>query len=274
MIPAEHILLAVRRYHFLTTLQAARLLGYSHNYTAEHLRDLVERKWLKITLVRRSGRGGSSAHVYTLDTRGRAVLRKMGYPVTGRFRTSDSDEADEIHMDHTLAVNNVIINAELIKKRLPSVELVDVVHERDFKRTPIKDGSFRVEPDGWLDFHVTLPDRIARDCVWLELDRDKQDKAVIRKKVRQVVAALQGPYLTRFETDAITGVVFVTTDTKRRDAIVSWIGEELTTRGLPHYGELFFVTHRDPVESTPEYFWTISHWRKPFSEETHRLLEL
>src|SRR5215203_4144493 len=87
--PEDTILRAVRRYHYLTALQIARVAGYrstSLTYVQTRLKRLVDAGYLQRPSFPRVGHTGSSPLVYTLGRKGRQYLFDQGEDVEFRLR--------------------------------------------------------------------------------------------------------------------------------------------------------------------------------------------
>jgi hypothetical protein len=64
-------------------------------------------------------------------------LQRAGAEVSQRFRPSEHRAQSLLFLAHTLAVNDVLIAAELPERLSPRATLVAVRHERDLKRRPV-----------------------------------------------------------------------------------------------------------------------------------------
>ena len=119
--PDERILLALGRMHYLTNEQLRRLYyGQSLSYVQERTRNLSQLGYLLRIELKSARRGGSSPIVYALDKNGRSFVQEAGYDLAPRFRKSEILAASPLHLEHTLAVNDVLIAFEQLDGRLLS----------------------------------------------------------------------------------------------------------------------------------------------------------
>src|SRR5205807_2314431 len=107
------------------------------------------------------------------------------------------------HLQHVLELNDFLIAASLLPRVVPSISLVEMRHDLDLKKTPVKvtverrmpygdriDEKVTVIPDGWLDFRMVVPDRRKprRRCIVVELDRGTSSVAPFKSKLRALYA--------------------------------------------------------------------------------------
>lgn len=208
------MVLLIGRMYYLTARQVCERY-YSQGsikYVSEQLRILSEELgYLRSLELRAARRGGSSPKVYTLDRRGRDYCRDYGLAIPKRWRPSEQSDPSPLHMDHTLAVNDVLIMLE----QLDTPTLEHFIHERDFKRM-----NLRCQPDAWVDFTVE------REQVpyILEVDRGTEDRHKIEDKVGKIMWFMHsGTYARVTGTDAFGGVIFIASDEKRTKQLTSWI---------------------------------------------------
>ena len=103
------------------------------------------------------------------------------------------------HLEHALALNDFLIAARLVERSVPSISLVDMRHDLDLKKTPVKvtverrlpygdriDEKVTVIPDGWLDFRQRIEgqEKRKRRCIVVELDRGTTSIAPFKEKFR------------------------------------------------------------------------------------------
>jgi hypothetical protein len=142
-----------------------------------------------------------------------------------RFKRTEQHAS---HTMHTLAVNDVLISAELLDRRYDQVSLVAMEHEWEFKRNPFRLDAGSVAPDGLL--RLTIGGEPAD--VLLELDHHGADhcgtetKAQWQHKITKLFAFVQGFYQQRYDTPFAPAIAVLTTaDETRREHLREWTAE-------------------------------------------------
>jgi hypothetical protein len=272
----ENLLRAAFRYYYLSSRQACRLF-YSFGsltYVQTKLKSLTDAGFLQRIWLPRPSPHGSAPSVYTLARRGLNHLRGQGLDVSRRYRPSEQNERSYLFLAHTLAVNDVLIGAELLSRYTQSVQLARVLHERDLKRSPLRvednDGRYiTVVPDGWLDFRVNGS---YQACLAVELDRGTEEQKAWRRKVRGLLAFANGPYQEVFQTRSLTIAVVATSGDQRLLQLIRWTENELALLKEESQGDLFVFTGIAP-QSAPTDLFTATRWFQPFGEKPVALLE-
>ncbi|MBE0610053.1 MAG: replication-relaxation family protein [Dehalococcoidia bacterium] len=277
--PADDaVLRAAFRYYYLSSRQVCRLLYSpgSLTYVQMKLKRLSDAGFLQRIWLPRPAAHGSAPSVYTLARKGLNHLARAGVDVDRRrYRPSEQREHTYLFLGHTLAVNDVLISAELLGRSQPGYELARMLHERDLKRTPVhvedEDGRMiAVVPDGWLDIRV---DGAYQVCLALELDRGTEEQKVWRRKVRGLLAYANGPYQEAFQTKSLTVAVVATPGDKRLLQLIHWTESELAVRHEQAQGGLFVFTAvgSDPAELADLFF--SRRWYRPFGKQRVALLD-
>jgi Replication-relaxation len=277
--PADDaVLRAAFRYYYLSSRQVCRLLYSAGSLTyvqtkLKHLTDagLLQRIWLP-----RPAAHGSAPSVYTVARKGLNYLACAGIDVDRRrYRPSEQREHTYLFLGHTLAVNDVLISAELLSRSQPEYQLARMLHERDLKRRPVHlqddDGRMiSVVPDGWLDLRVKAAYQV---CLALELDRGTEEQKVWRRKVRGLLAYANGPYQDAFQTKSLTIAVVATSGDKRLLQLIRWTESELTARHEQGQGDLFVFTAIRPGSADLADLFFSRRWYQPFGEQPIALLD-
>lgn len=287
------LLHALNRYHFLTAPQCARLLSRTGGLglltrVQDKLKRLTEAGYLARQRLLPPDYGGRGGYCYTLATVGRNVLVRLGATVRPRFRPGEVGMAAHniLFLEHTLAVNDVLLAAELLARHHPDrVRLDELRHERDLKRAPIRvtvttgghPGQQAVIPDGWVN--LAYPVARERHCLLLELDRDSEHQPRWKRKVHGLLALLlddasgTSPYGRAFGADLPAKVMVATTAGPRRAAALrSWTELALAEADATDLADLFFFTAASPTAETPHAFYTAAHWHQPFASAPTGLL--
>ncbi len=272
------MLQAVFRYYFLSSRQVCRLLYStgSLSYVQTKLKHLTDSGLLQRIWLPRPEAHGSAPSVFTLARKGLNYLERAGVDVDRRrYRPSEQRAHTYLFLDHTLAVNDVLISAELLSRTQPRIQTARMLHERDLKRRPVyvqdDDGrSICVVPDGWIDLRVRGEYQV---CLALELDRGTEEQKVWRRKVRGLTAFANGPYQEIFQTKSLTVAVVATTGDRRLLQLLRWTESELTALRAQAQGDLFVFTAVPPSPAPmPDLFFT-RRWYQPFGEQPVSLLD-
>lgn len=268
------VLEAMRRFHFLTAEQTTRALYArgSLTYVRARLKRLADAGHLQRLYLPRAMRGGSSAIVYTLTPKGQAACCPSDRPVRSK-RPAEHSRHGSLFLDHTLAVNEVLIAAHHLAQRIPGIRLADCRHERDLRRQPTRvqlerGQTMTVIPDGYLD--IRLHDRVQM-CFTLEVDRGTVEARAFRRKIAALLAFALGPYQSLFNTQSLTITFVIDGDGRRLTNVVTWTERELLRSGRQRYADLFRFT-RLPTEIDPVRFFCTPQWFRPFHRQPVSLL--
>jgi hypothetical protein len=243
----RQILDALAAYHFLSAEQACRLvfgsLG-SLSYCRDRLKRLYHAHLVDRVPLQR-GLYGSPLPVYTPRQRN---------PV----------QRDVYFLEHTLATTDFILAANALCQQ-DSFTLVELVHERDLRKRPVRvaltDRHEAVIPDAYL--RVVIDDRY--ELAWcLELDCGTESSRAFRRKVSRYLAFAAGPYQERFGTPAMTVVVVTTAGPRREASLVAAIEQELFALGCEDQGDLFRVASAHASSESPEALFLGRRFRVPF----------
>lgn len=277
--PADDaILRASYRYYYLSSRQVCRLLysAGSLTYVQTKLKQLTDAGLLQRIWLPRPSPHGSAPSVYTLARKGLNYLASVGLDIDRRrYRPSEQREFSYLFLAHTLAVNDVLIGAELLCRARPEFKIARMLHERDLKRQPVRvedtEGrSISVVPDGWLDLRVEGAYQV---CLALELDRGTEEQKVWRRKVRGLLAYANGPYQEAFQTKSLTIAVVATSGDARLLQLLRWTESELEALKEKGQGDLFVFTGlRAEVVGLVDLFCS-RRWRQPFGQQSIALLD-
>lgn len=271
----DDVLRAVYRYHFLTIDQITRLL-YSkgaRTTASTRLKRLADAGYLTRTVI--PTRQGNGPAVYALARKGQQFMAELGYPVPKRARGSEERAYSYLFFAHTLAVNDVLISAELLAgAHKASITIEQMVHERDLRRRPVyvddgKGGKLAVISDGYLSLILGGQYRM---CFAFEIDRGTEDQKAWRRKVRSLVRYVQGPYQQAFGTDNLTVCVVAMPGHERLQQLYTWTVAELDELGKKDEGDLFRFAAPVP-DLTPEQLFLGAGWYVPYSNTPVALIE-
>ncbi len=261
------ILEALSRYHILSAQQVCRLLYKlgSLTFVQTKLKHFTDLALCQRLFLPRTTRAGSAPSLYTLARKGLNYLKNQGVDVDHRYRPSEKREHGYLFLSHTLAINDVLIAAELVARRVPEIRVETMLHERTLKREPIyiQDGDIKVPviPDGWLDFRIGGTRQM---CLAIEVDCGTEEKRQWRRKVRSLLAWTNGTYQERFGTPSLTITVIATPGRKRQMDLIRWTESELAARGQENCADIFRFTSVSADTIEPEEFFLSPCWLRPF----------
>jgi hypothetical protein len=272
----DAILRAIFCHHYLSAQQVCRLL-YSRGsltHVQSKLKRLTDSGHCQRLFLPRPSQHGSAPSVYTLARKGLNYLQNQGLDTTRRYHSVEEREHSYLFLAHTLAVNDFLISAALLCRRVPWIGLASVLHERELKRQPVfvsdsNGGKIGVIPDSWLDLQVQGS---YQSCLALELDRGTVEQKQWRRKVRGLVGWAKGPYQEQFKTTSLTIAVVATPGEKRLQELVRWTQAELEAIGEKHAADLFRLTGGPPDSPVPEALFLSPCWVRPFDPQPVSLL--
>ena len=242
----KSLLSAILRYHCLTAMQLTKLLYAPSSLTwiQGKLKALHDAGYLLRDRIPSRPTQGSAPLYYALSRRGLAWLASQGVAVPSPTRAYQVHEYSYLFLAHLLAVNEVLIAAELVCKAQPALSLARLLHDQELKRRPVyvtdQAGRKRaVIPDGFLDFEVHT-ERPYRAPLCLELDRGTERQAAVREKVRNLVAFSRGPYQEAFGRRSLTICVVASPGGERLKQLITWTRAELTALSVsPAEADIF-----------------------------------
>jgi hypothetical protein len=272
----ETILRDLSRYHYLTAQQVQRLhyASGSITYVQSMLKRLAEEEYCQRVWLPRASQFGSAPSVYRLARKGLNLLREQGLEVERRHRPSEHVAHSYLFLNHTLAVNDFLISAELVVGNLPGYGIARVVHEQELKRRPfyveLDGGRQAVIPDAWLDFRVR---GTYQACLALELDMGTESQKRWRRKVRALLAFANGPYQEAFATRSLTVAVVATSGERRLADLLGWTEEELRAAGEEQNASLFLFVACSPADVLPSDLFFGRCWYEPYGQQPLALFE-
>jgi len=284
------ILHLVRTYHFLTVEQVVTLRRLSVNskpMIQTKLKKLYEQKYLDRRSLPHLGTG-NTAFIYALSTKAINLLKDMGFSGFSRFRPDEFRTFAFPHLEHALSLNDFLIAAKLLERSVPSLSLVDMRHDLDLKKTPVKvtverrlpygdriDEKVTVIPDGWLDFRQRIEGQAKRKrrCIVVELDRGTTSIAPFKEKLRAYYYyAISEEYEALFGTQLCMVAYATTAGTDRLKQMVEWCEQELEQQRLEHEAHLYRFASLPSGDYDPQNIFCTPLWYIPFEDEPVSLL--
>jgi hypothetical protein len=152
------ILLVLALFDYLTAEQVTRLCfsAGSLTYVKAQLKALVDQGFAMAI----GGRGTGLPLIYALRDKGRSLASTLSGQQPRRFRPAEAREkqANLYFMQHTLAVNDVLISARLLSQTRPDILLTRLYREPELRRKIYVNVPERIciEPDGGCQFLVAV----------------------------------------------------------------------------------------------------------------------
>jgi Replication-relaxation len=276
----EKILFALSVYCYLTAEQLTRLLYASSSLS--FVRKLLKALVAAHLVLELPGRIITLPHVYTPTSTGYSYLAQLGVTDTRRVRPAVEREKARnlLFLQHTLAVNDVLIAAQLLSQSHPNIILTRMYMERELKRkiyvaTPERT---LIEPDASCEFSMTETwhetPQTWDDFFHIEVYRHVPQEGRFKQKIRGYVVSVEtGHHEALFHTPALSIAVFAATEPMAA-ILKKWTQEALQESNQPEQGERFFFTSSDPATASPEEIFLSPVWEQALSTTKTPLLVL
>jgi hypothetical protein len=290
----EQILQAIYTYQYLTLAQITRLFFSAHsqrskNHAGQYLKRLAEEGWL-VRFPLPVTHKGNRAYVYTLAYKGVKYLHTLGFDASPSYRQAKPAPSYQ-HMHHSLCLNDVLVTAAILPKRVPNILLHDMQHDWMLKQKPLhvpspdtpgngwkRSGTqvASVVPDAWLDFRLCLNGITYQTALFLELDMGSEEQKQVRNKVRGLYhASMSEKYRREFGAQNITIAFATTAGEKRREQLRQWTKQELSLLQKISDADLFLFTSLPPTSDLdPEWLFLSPIWTTPLTNTPVPLLDL
>jgi hypothetical protein len=230
------------------------------------------------------GRGTGLPLIYTLTSKGRSLASGgAAFPLRTRFRPAEEkDKGENLYfMQHTLAVNDVLIGAHNLAQTVPGITLSRMVTEHELKRKiyvaiPAK---ICLEPDASVHFTITEtwhnPPQIWEDFFHIEVYRNLPPvEWRFKQKIKAYVYyALNGWHERFFHTPVLTIAVIAQTE-QMTATLKRWTEEVLRQMERPAEGDWFFFCSLDTASASPEELFLSPVWETAFGTTKTPLLIL
>jgi hypothetical protein len=259
------MLVALKDYHYLTVDQIMLLTGRtSLRSSQKRLKDLADAGFV-VKYDRRS-----SNVLQPLRAAWSLTQKSKSYLEGADMIVLAPREPRPYILDHTLAINDVLIRAHLLDRTTPGVELLEWYHDRELRTwRPV----LPVVPDGFMHFAVTTPSGKHSFPVLLELDMGTMDGRKWQAKVKRYLHFFTGKFQTVFHTDAATVAVIVNDTKKRVTNLKRWTELELTRSHAQANGDIFYFTQLTDNVSAKDLFFS-SRFQVAFHTATDALLPI
>lgn len=266
----EDYLMLLYHFHYLTLEQVCRLKQKQKPHEKTHEREKInalateDKGFITKKPVTVATQAGRVPLVYSLSQKGIKHL-EAAFGVSPGTRKGTFNE-------HTLLVNDALIACVLASKLEPCLHLVDLKHERTFEQQKIQLGDTHfLQPDGFLHFQLFPPFGVENESVglFLEIDREKEGKAVIQDKLQKYITFASEVYKQQFGLDALTGAFCVPGGSIRN--LLLWT--EQAFQNDQEQAASFIFTDSDPATTNPLEWVTAPLWYQPFDTKPHALIE-
>jgi Replication-relaxation len=257
------VLVALKDYHFLTVEQIMLATGRtSLRSSQQRLKELADAGFVLKHDRRSSNVLQPLRAAWSLTNKSKVYLEGADMVVL-----PPRDPRPYI-LDHTLAINDVLIRAQVLERTTAGVELLEWHHDRDLRTWR---PALSVIPDGFLHFAVATPSGQHSFPVLLEIDMGTMDRRRWQEKVKRYLQFFAGEFQTVFETDVGTVAVIVGDIDKRVTDLRRWTEQELTRCNARASGEVFYFTQLTDQVSAEKLFLT-PRFQVAFQTSTDSLL--
>lgn len=286
----DAILHSLLVFHFLSAQQVCRLHFAPSSLPwvrSRRLKMLVESKYLQLVVGR--NKKPIRPYVYTLHHRGRSYLEEVGVDMPPRFNASERARKALLFLEHTLAVNDVLIAVSLLARNYEGITLASMQHELTLRAHPLrityqevppqnveKTVTQTMIPDAWLDIFVTGQNqRQLRFSIWVEVDRGTIQAKQFKKKVRAIIEYLKsGEYQKHFVSE-VALIAFITTEGDTRVATMRTLVQEEASKTQDAWiDELFLLTSFAATGLDPLTLFFSPIWLHPGDPDPAALLRM
>jgi hypothetical protein len=282
MVKGQHaILTALFEFEYLTAAQVTKLCysAGSLKYVKAQLKALVD-SGRTLSL---GGRGTGLPLIYTLTGKGRSLAASVIGQQAKRFRPQEAREtqANIYFMQHTLAVNDVLIGARLLAKTRPDIVLTRMYREPELQRRIYVDvpNKICIEPDGSCQFLITER-RHGTPQTWEKFFHIEVYRTLppVKERFKQKIQGYvryddTGQHEALFQTPVLTVAIFA--QTEQMVAILKhWTEQALAEIDRAEEGDWFFFRSIDTATASPEEMYVASVWECAFGTSKTPLLVL
>lgn len=203
---------------------------------------------------------------FQLTVKGLRYLEENhGLNVAPRVKSAEHKIVSWTHMSHLLAVNDFLINLELIGREQQHLTINHITHDLD-----MHPGMYGVESgNGKPDVLVELEIDGTPEVWWVEVDRGDlfEDPTRWRQKVGFIIDWTQGPFRELYPKGTYLSVIGIAAPDKHQDrraeALIHWTELELLKRDKSDWGNMFCITGVVPGELSPHELFGEPRWYHP-----------
>jgi hypothetical protein len=273
------ILIVLSLFDYLTAEQVTRLCfsAGSLTYVKAQLKALVDQGFAMAI----GGRGTGLPLIYALRGKGRSLASTLSGQQPRRFRPAETREkqANLYFMQHTLAVNDVLISATLLAETHPAIVLTRLYREPALRRRIYVNVPERIciEPDGGCQFLSTETGDEApqtwKDFFFIEVYRTLPPVAErFKQKIQGYVTYVDtGQHEALFHTPALS-IAIIAQTSQMKALLKSWTEEALNEIERIEEGDWFFFCGLDPATVSPEELFLSPIWEQAFGTTKTPLL--
>jgi Replication-relaxation len=278
----QKILAALAGFSYLTADQITKLCYStgSLTYVKALLKNLGDADFV-FTI---GGRGTGLPLIYALTSKGRSLASGGAeMPLRTRFRPAEEkDKGENLYfMQHTLAVNDVLIGAHNLAQTVPGIKLSRMVTEHELKRKIYVDIPAKIclEPDASVHFTITEtwhnPPQIWEDFFHIEVYRNLPPvEWRFKQKIQAYVSyALNGWHERFFHTPVLTIAVIAQTE-QMAATLKRWTEEVLEVTNQKEEGDWFFFSSLNTASASPRELFLSAIWVTAFGTAKTPLLVL
>ncbi len=265
---------ALNRYFLLSAEQVRRLFygEGSIQYAKARCKLLADHGYVTVLT-----NAATKGYVYRLGPAGLKLLRTLDEEVPRRLRLYQSSDS-EYFVPHTLAINDVLIAADMLEQTQQAVTVIDLVHEKHMAAIKVPTGGGReqgVITDGILTFGINAGGEEFEQTFFLEIDMGSK-AGRWKRKIRRLIAYGSGPYKKHSDTPFFTVAVITPLGEQHRRNLQHWTADVLIEdhRKGSNWEASFLFTAHPAATTPPETFWLGATWYEPFSATPTRLMAM
>ncbi len=275
---AVDILRGLNRLFYLSPLQVNRRYWTGNCLTQAKavLKTLADHGYAEAVTLQGAEPRGRPAYVYRLGPAGLKYLCRLDEPIPTRLR---HDDPTRDHLRHLLAVNDLILSAELLARTQQEVALAEFAHDRALKSTPFpvtmpSGRTATVVPDAIL--HFTISDREGEGEQYVVCEVDMGAKRQRWEEKMEKYLRFLPAFTARYRTHSFTLAVATPLGDAHAAKLKLWTEQVFTRNGMQGTGlaSAVFFTGDNPVAAAPEIFWLSPAWRPLFADDAAGLLEV
>lgn len=177
---------------------------------------------------------GSNAYVYWLATIGRNQLKDDYDFSKWQYPSNMKDFIESKHFNHFLAINDFLIATTLVSTINPNIQLKELTHDFYLKQKWNKAGD--PIPDG-LNHFIDASKMVQKHINWwVEVDLGSEKEVAFKDKIGMIIWHLEE------HKNHLPLIIFWTPKGEaRRDLMLKWIEEKLTSMYMPEKASWFRV---------------------------------
>lgn len=296
-LSTEKVMTGLNLLRCATAEMLIRLLSYSPNTLGDMqllLKSLAAEQLVEIDLPKKQTAFGRAPYVYFIGPRGRRYLQSLGEAVSPRYRNRDNRLHEGEAINHSLAVADLLIQAQHLEWYIADIWLEEHLHEWDLNAKKFvvsvsenkQQKQERFAADLLLRFAVVGNQFVFPQLLLPEIYTTRINERAWKRKVRAYAHAFSlfqeqygvtdllipvinarrtdFPKLVTEKIDELQDLHMSRQQHNRHKEMIRWTEEEMARMGYAEHADIFyFSTIRHNRVSFKE-FWFSPHWSLPY----------